>query len=48
MSVGHASSVWGADYFPNVELTTHRGETVRFFDDLIAGKVVVIHCFQSW
>jgi protein SCO1/2 len=33
---------WGADYFPNVELTTHLGETVRFFDDLVAGKVVVI------
>ena len=25
---------WGPDYFPNVPLTTHEGETVRFFDDL--------------
>ena len=31
------------DYFPNVELTTHRGEQVRFYDDLIKGKVVVIN-----
>ena len=35
-------SPWGADYFPNVELTTHEGRTVRFFDDLLANKVVVI------
>ena len=35
-------SPWGAQYFPNVELTTHEGRSVRFFDDLIAGKVVVI------
>src|SRR5262245_27302386 len=34
---------WGADYFPNVELTTHEGKSVRFFDDLIAGKVVMIN-----
>ncbi len=36
-------SRWGADYFPNVPLVTHEGETVRFFDDLIEGKVVVIN-----
>ena len=34
---------WGADYFPNIALTTHEGEEVRFFDDLIEGKVVVIN-----
>ena len=34
---------WGANYFPNVELTTHEGKKVRFFDDVIAGKVVVIN-----
>ncbi len=33
---------WGADYFPNVPLTTHQGESVRFFD-LIEGKVVAIN-----
>ncbi len=31
------------DYFPNVELTTHNGERVRFYDDLIKNKVVVIN-----
>ena len=36
------TSPWGAEYFPNVALTTHEGRSVRFFDDLIAGKVVVI------
>jgi protein SCO1 len=34
---------WGADCFPNVELTTHEGRRVRFFDDLIQGKVVLIN-----
>ena len=28
--------------FPNVELQTHDGETVRFYDDLIQGKTVAI------
>jgi protein SCO1/2 len=37
------SARWGGDYFPNVTLTTHTGETVRFFDDLIEGKVVVVN-----
>ncbi|MBT6969462.1 MAG: c-type cytochrome [Planctomycetes bacterium] len=38
-----AGNRWGAQYFPNVELKTHEGETVRFFDDLIRDKVVVIN-----
>src|SRR5499427_1108983 len=33
---------WGADYFPNVTLTTHEGKAVRFFDDLVKGKIVAI------
>ena len=37
------ASPWGANYFPNVPLTTHEGEEVRFFDDLIEDKVVVIN-----
>ncbi len=37
------SSRWGANYFPNVPLITHEGTSVRFFDDLIRGKVVVIN-----
>ncbi len=38
-----AGQIWGADYFPNVELTTHEGQHVRFFDDLLKGKVVLIN-----
>lgn len=37
------ASPWGASYFPNVPLTTQDGETVKFFDDLIEDKVVVIN-----
>ena len=32
-----------SNYFPNVELTTHNGDLVRFYDDLIKGKVVLIN-----
>lgn len=37
------AGVWGGSYFPNVVLTTHEGEQVRFFDDLIAGKIVMVN-----
>ncbi len=40
---GMGNALWGANYFPNVELTTHEGKRVLFFDDLIDGKVVVIN-----
>ena len=45
-------SPWGQDYFPNVELVNQDGKTVRFYDDLIKGKVVAIsfiftHCGDS-
>lgn len=30
-------------HFPNVELTTHEGRKVRFYDDLVRDKVVVIN-----
>jgi protein SCO1 len=33
---------WGAGYFPNVTLTTHEGRRVRFYDDLVKGKIVAI------
>ena len=32
-----------ADRFPNVVLKTHAGKSVRFYDDLLKGKVVVIN-----
>lgn len=38
-----ATARWGADYFPNVPLVTHEGETVYFFDDLIKDKIVAIN-----
>ena len=40
---GRGGSVWGASYFPNVPLITHDGRTVRFFDDLIEGRVVALN-----
>jgi protein SCO1 len=33
---------WGADYLPNVPLTTHHGKPVRLYDDLLKGKKVAI------
>lgn len=41
--VRRGGSRWGESYFPNVPLITHEGKTVRFFDDLIKDKVVVIN-----
>jgi protein SCO1/2 len=43
---------FGADYFPNITLTTHEGRKVRFYDDMLKGKTVVInfmytHCAGS-
>lgn len=37
----------GAAYFINVELTTQYGNTVRFYDDLLKDKIVVIELFYS-
>jgi protein SCO1/2 len=34
---------WGANYFPNVPLTSQDGVTLRFYDDLLKGKRVVIN-----
>lgn len=36
------ASVWDESFFPNTELINDRGETVRFFDDLVKDKIVVI------
>lgn len=40
--VAPAGTRWGANYFPNVTLTTQDGKTVRFYDDLLKDKVVAI------
>src|SRR5690348_15896097 len=40
-------SQWGGNHFPNVELTTQDGKKVRFYDDLIKGKVVAIELMYT-
>ncbi len=34
---------WHGNYFPNVELTTHDDKKVRFYDDILRGKIVAIN-----
>ena len=34
-------------YFPNVQLQTQNGKTLRFYDDLIKGKIVTINFFYA-
>jgi protein SCO1 len=34
-------------YFPNVVLTTHEGRTVRFYDDLLKDKIVVLNVMYA-
>jgi protein SCO1/2 len=41
------NSRWGANYFPNVTLTTEDGASVRFYDDLIKGKIVAINLIYT-
>src|SRR3954466_12377762 len=41
------NSRWGANYFPNVTLTTQDGAKVRFYDDLIKGKIVAINLIYT-
>ena len=49
LSIGPAgaASPWGADYFPNVPLTTQDGTTLRFYDDLLKGKKVAINLIYT-
>jgi len=47
-----ASGFQGPEYFPNVPLTTQDGKVVRFYDDLLKDKAVVVnliytHCSAS-
>lgn len=35
-------SAWGSNYFPNVQLVTQEGKTVKFYDDLLRDKKVLI------
>jgi protein SCO1/2 len=49
--VAHAvqagSSRWGEKFFPNITLTTQDGKTVKFYDDLIKGKIVAINLIYT-
>lgn len=36
-----------ADYFPNIPLTTHEGKQVRFYDDLVEGKVFTLNLMYT-
>jgi len=38
---------WGADYFPNVTLTTQDKKQVKFYDDLLKGKKVAIYLMYT-
>jgi protein SCO1/2 len=42
-----ASAQWGADYIPNVALTTQDGKVVRLYDDLLKGKKVAINLMYT-
>jgi cytochrome oxidase Cu insertion factor (SCO1/SenC/PrrC family)/cytochrome c2 len=33
---------WGESYIPNVTVMTQRGKPVKFYDDLVKGKIVII------
>jgi len=37
----------GRQRFPNVPLLTQNGERVRFYDDLVKGKIVMINAFYA-
>ena len=36
------SGPWGAGYIPNLQVKTQEGKAVRFYDDLIKDKIVII------
>src|SRR5215469_17403526 len=36
------SNRWGAGYFPNLPVVTQDGKTLKFYDDVIKGKMVLI------
>jgi protein SCO1/2 len=42
-----AENHWGANYFPNVELTDQYGHKLHFYDDLLKGKIVAIEQFYT-
>jgi protein SCO1 len=45
--VAIAGATHGPEYFPNVMLTNHLGQQVKFYDDLMKGKFVVINMMYA-
>jgi protein SCO1/2 len=41
------NSRWGANYFPNVTMTTQDGVEVKFYDDVLKGKIVAINLIYT-
>jgi protein SCO1/2 len=41
------STVCGADLVPNVALTTHENRQVKFYDDLVKGKQIVVNMMYA-
>jgi protein SCO1/2 len=44
-SSGKTRSQDGAEWFTNVEVKTHDGRTLHFYDDVLKGKIVLINFF---
>lgn len=42
-SASKGNPYWGANHFPDAPLITQDGQTVKFYDDLIKGKTVLIN-----
>lgn len=42
-----AGNKWGADYFPDVTLTTQHGKQVRLYEDLLKGQSVAINVIYT-
>ncbi len=42
-----AGATHGSGYFPNIELTNHLGQQLKFYDDLIKDKFVVINMMYA-
>jgi protein SCO1 len=43
----HAAPSPGANYFPNFVVQTHDGRRLRFYDDVVRGKVVVVNMMYT-
>lgn len=37
----------GAEWFTNVEVSTHDGRKLRFYDDLLKGKIILVNFFYT-